>query len=102
MRRSDAPALTDQTPADPQRVAASLEAMRRIRVGLPPLSPAQQCIDSIERIAAKRGGAISEPQRHLVAHCLRMPETSSTLPVKPASDATSPSHEPAKVSGVAA
>jgi hypothetical protein len=43
---------------------------------------AQQCIDNIERIVAARDGRISEPQRHMVAHCLRMPGTSTTLPVQ--------------------
>lgn len=44
--------------------------------------PAQACIRNIERIVAQRGGTISEPQRHLVAHCLRMPGTTTTLPVQ--------------------
>lgn len=43
---------------------------------------AQRCIDNIERIVKARDGRISEPQRHLVAHCLRMPGTSTTLPVR--------------------
>lgn len=46
------------------------------------MTPAQQCIDNIERIVAARGGRISEPQRHMVAHCLRVPGTSTTLPVQ--------------------
>ena len=43
---------------------------------------AQRCIDNIERIVKARDGRISEPQRHMVAHCLRMPGTSTTLPVQ--------------------
>lgn len=46
------------------------------------MTPAQHCIDNIERIVAARGGRISEPQRHMVAHCLRVPGTSTTLPVQ--------------------
>jgi hypothetical protein len=46
------------------------------------MKPAQQCIDNIERIVAKRGGVISDPQRHMVAHCLRVPGTKTTLPVQ--------------------
>lgn len=43
---------------------------------------AQQCIANIERIVRVNGGRISEPQRHMVAHCLRMPGTSTKLPVQ--------------------
>lgn len=43
---------------------------------------AQQCIENIERIVRVNGGRISDPQRHVVAHCLRMPGTSTTLPVQ--------------------
>lgn len=46
------------------------------------MTPAQQCIRNIERIVAERGGRITEPQRHMVAHCLRVPGTSTTLPVQ--------------------
>lgn len=42
---------------------------------------AQQCIDNIERRVRANGGRITEPQRHMVAHCLRVPGTSTTLPV---------------------
>ena len=42
---------------------------------------AQRCIDNIERIVRANGGRITEPQRHMVAHCLRVPGTSTTLPV---------------------
>lgn len=42
---------------------------------------AQRCIDNIERIVKARDGRISEPQRHMLAHCLRVPGTSTTLPV---------------------
>lgn len=43
---------------------------------------AQRCIDNIERIVKARDGRISEPQRHMLAHCLRVPGTSTTLPVQ--------------------
>lgn len=46
------------------------------------MTPAQHCIRNIERIVAERGGRMSEPQRHLVAQCLRVPGTSTTLPVQ--------------------
>lgn len=49
-------------------------------------SPAQQCIDNVERIVANRGGKISDAQRHLVAHCLRVPGTTTTLPVRRAGE----------------
>jgi hypothetical protein len=45
------------------------------------MEEAQRCIDNIERIVAQRGGKICEPQRHLVAHCLRMAGTTTTLRV---------------------
>lgn len=43
---------------------------------------AQRCIDNIERIVKARDGRISEPQRHMLAHCLRVPGTTTTLPVQ--------------------
>ena len=42
---------------------------------------AQKCIDNIERIVRNREGRITEAQRHMVAHCLRVPGTRTTLPV---------------------
>jgi hypothetical protein len=76
----DAPKLPPPvTRPDPARVRAALERMRQ---RLPPSSPAQQCIDNIERIVAELNGIISEAQRHMVAHCLRMPGTSTRLAIE--------------------
>jgi hypothetical protein len=72
-------------PADPQRVAeavAQIAVMATEKAPRAAVSPAQQCIDSIERVVGKRDGIISSEQKHMVAHCLRMPNTSTRLPVE--------------------
>jgi hypothetical protein len=65
-------------PADrpPARIAKLARRMTR-----PSAVPAQDCIDSIERVAHNRGGKLSEAQRHMVAHCLRVSGTSTRLSV---------------------
>ena len=71
--------------ADAAVVAASRDALKVVTKGIAGAnsgSLAQQCIDSIERVVKNRGGAISDAQRHMVAHCLRTPGTSTTLPVQ--------------------
>lgn len=76
----DVPQLRDETPpADPEKVAAIVAGMR------PPerrAHPAQECIDAIARRVAE-SGRISEAQRHMVAHCLRVPGTRTDMPVTP-------------------
>lgn len=68
-------------PADPARVAAALGRMAEIRHTLRDSSPAQHCIDNIERIVAGRGGTISSAQAAMIESCLLMPGTSTTLPL---------------------
>lgn len=76
----EVPQLADDgVRADPEHVRAVVASIARPK---PAASAAQQCIDNIERIVAERGGAISAAQRHMLEHCLRMPGTSTTLPVR--------------------
>ena len=65
--------------ADPKRVAAALQAMQRPKAQHK--SMAQECIDNIERLC---NGKPSSAQKHMVAHCLRMPGTSTKLPIEAA------------------
>ena len=67
--------------APPARVSGLARKLRAQQGGV---MPAQRCIDAIERIAEQRGGRLSEPQRHTLAHCLRVPGTSTRLTVRAA------------------
>lgn len=71
-----------EPPSDPARVAAAVAKIANVRRHFPIRSPAQRCIENIERIVAKREGQISSAQKHMVAHCLRMLGTSTTLDVE--------------------
>lgn len=67
-------------PADPERVQRALTAAK-VTAAASRISPAQECINGIEaRVAA--GNRLTPGQRHVVAHCLRMPGTSTTLAVE--------------------
>jgi hypothetical protein len=74
------PALPEPA-ADPDRVQAAVDRMTTTKATLQAKSFAQQCIDNIERIVANRAGAISSAQKAMVASCLRVPGTTTTLPV---------------------
>lgn len=69
-------------PKDPQRVEAALQAMKETKKALVSKSLAQQCIDGIEAIVHNRDGKISDAQKSMVSHCLRMPGTSTRLSVE--------------------
>lgn len=79
-RRSPPPPVTalpsPSTDKPPQQIRELAHRLRRR-----PTLPAQECIDNIERRVRANGGRITEPQRYMVAHCLRVPGTSTTLPV---------------------
>jgi hypothetical protein len=71
-----------EPPSDPARVALAMDRLARAKREPAQKSLAQTCIDNIELIVANRGGVISSAQVHMVAHCLRMPGTSTTLAVE--------------------
>ena len=83
-RRAPPPAAlpAPSVQADPGRVAAALAAMVKARAEVPRKSMAQECIDGIE---ARCNGKPTPGQRHLVAHCLRMPNTRTNLRIEAAS-----------------
>lgn len=71
-----------QERADPSRISDALLRMNALRAELKEQNPAQYCIERIEAVVGSRSGKISVAQRHIVSHCLRMPETNTTLPVQ--------------------
>lgn len=73
----------ERPPADPEKVAAIVAG---IRVPERRARPAQECLDAIAKRVAETG-RISEAQRHMVAHCLRVPGTRTDLSVPPAGGA---------------
>jgi len=85
-RRSPLPELPKLPlpPADPARVAAAVEKIIAAKPQAMNVTPAQQCINNIERIVRDRGGKISSEQKHMVSQCLRMQGTSTTLGVQAA------------------
>lgn len=77
----DVPKLPEPK-ADPERVARALDtAQQETRPRI--WSPAQQAIDNIEAAVAKRG-RLDPGQRHVLARCLRMPGTKTTLGIEAA------------------
>ena len=70
-------------PADTRRLQQTLEALKAFRESTVSENAAQQCIRQIERIVQTRGGKISTAQAGMVAHCLSMSGTSTSLPIKP-------------------
>lgn len=72
----DAAAALPAPPADQRRIDAAVAAMNSPKPA-PRGRPAQECIDNIE---ARCNGKPSRAQRHMVAHCLRMPGTHTALP----------------------
>ena len=79
----DVPRLPEPS-ADPAIVAGIVEKMTASKPKHGGISPAQECINNIERIVHDRGGKISSQHRHMVAHCLRMPDTSTKLGIEAA------------------
>lgn len=65
--------------ADPERMAAAIESLRKPRETPDRINPAQQCIENIERLC---NGKPSPAQRHMVSHCLRISGTHTKLNVK--------------------
>lgn len=83
-RRAPEPTVAQlpEPKADPERVAQAIKtAQQETKPRI--WSPAQQAIDNIEAAVAKRG-RLDPGQRHVLAHCLRMPGTSTTLDVRAA------------------
>ena len=86
-RRSPAPQplRLPEPAADSVVVATARDALKVVTKGIAGANGgvlAQRCIDNIERVVKARDGRMSEPQRHMLAHCLRVPGTSTTLPVR--------------------
>ena len=73
-----APTALPAPAPDPKRALEALEAFAAKKSAPRVKSLAQQCINNIERLC---NGKPSSAQKHVVAHCLRMPGTSTTLPV---------------------
>ena len=64
------------TPPDPKRVNAAVQAMLETKARLVSRSPAQECIDNIERLC---NGKPSSAQKAMVRSCLRMQGTTTNL-----------------------
>lgn len=77
-RRAPNPAAASlpEPPADPARVGAAVQAMLATKATLIAKSPAQECIDNIERLC---NGKPSSAQKAMVRSCLRMQGTTTNL-----------------------
>ena len=81
-RRAPAPATDRLMPPQPDRPPQAVRDLAARMARPKAENLAQQCIENIERIVNARGGKISTPQREMVASCLRMPGTRTTLPLQ--------------------
>ena len=70
-------AITDKTPADPQRVKAAMSALQASKFRPNP-NAAQECIDNIERAC---NGKPSSAQRAMIRSCLGVAGTKSAIVV---------------------